>query len=367
MKMTIRPILTAILALALPVLARAQVRTDGKAAEIDGVVKFDRTICDFGDVTVGQGALSCSFKVTNISDSPVVIYNVVSSCGCTDVKWTREPLRAGAAGTIDATYSNDEGPYPFDKTLTVYISGIRKPVILRLRGTAHAKKMPLSELYPVRRGFLGIKSDDIKLGNLSQGSQRSDAVKVANLGQSPMRVQFADVTEGMQISVAPNPIPAGQTATMSFIVTADRTKWGKNYYYASPVVNGRKYSPLGIWTFTKEDFSGWTDDQVADGAKPMLETSSFDFGKRRRGEKFSATFKVRNLGGATLKIYKADPELASVIPETFRDIPSGKEGIIRFNVDSSTLPAGEVSILVILTTNSPLRPIVNLHINGTLI
>ena len=296
--MTIRHFLTAILAFSISVVSLAQVKTDGKATDIDGVVRIDRTIWDFGDVTVGQGPLSCTFKVTNISDSPAVIYNVVSSCGCTDVKWTREPLRPGASGTIDATYSNDEGPYPFDKNLTVYISGVKKPVILRLRGTVHSRKMPLSELYPVRRGFLGLKSDDIKLGNLSQGSQRSDAVKVANLGQSPLNVQFSDVTEGMKISVSPNPVPAGQTATMSFIVTADRSKWGKNYYYATPVLNGRKYSPVGIWAFTKEDFSGWTDEQTADGPKPMLETSSFDFGKRRVGDRFTATFKVRNLGGS---------------------------------------------------------------------
>ena len=171
--MTIRHFLTAILAFSISVVSLAQVKTDGKATDIDGVVRIDRTIWDFGDVTVEQGPLSCTFKVTNISDSPAVIYNVVSSCGCTDVKWTREPLRPGASGTIDATYSNDEGPYPFDKNLTVYISGVKKPVILRLRGTAHSRKMPLSELYPVRRGFLGLKSDDIKLGNLSQGSIRA--------------------------------------------------------------------------------------------------------------------------------------------------------------------------------------------------
>ena len=367
MKMTIRHTLTAILAFFLAVLAQAQVKTDGKASEIDGVVRFDRTIWDFGDVTTGQGALNCSFKVTNISDSPAVIYNVVSSCGCTDVKWTREPLRPGASGTIDATYANEDGPYPFDKTLTVYISGVKKPVILRLRGIAHAKKLTMEDLYPVRRGSLGFKTDDIKLGNLSQGSQRSDAVKVANLGQTPVNVEFKDVTEGLQISIAPNPVPAGQIATMTFIVTTDRSKWGKNYYYASPVVDGRKYSPLGIWAFTKEDFSNWTEDQKADGAKPMFDTSSKDFGTRRKGEKFDVVFKVKNLGGAQLKIYKADPETAAVTPEPFRAVSSGKEGLLKFNVDSSTLLSGETDILVILTTNSPLRPIVNIHITGTII
>ena len=227
--------------------------------------------------------------------------------------------------------------------------------------------MTREDLFPVRRGSLGFKKDNIKLGNLSQGSQRSDAVEVTNFGQTPVKVEFADVTEGMQISVSPNPIPAGQTATMTFIVTADRSRWGKNYYYASPVVDGRKYSPLGIWAFTREDFSGWTEEQKADGPKPMFEASSVDFGNRRKGDKFEVAFKVKNLGGAQFKIYKADPENAAVTPETFRAVSSGKEGILKFNVDSSSLPAGEVDILIILTTNSPLRPIVNIHISGTII
>lgn len=117
----------------------AQVKTDGKSTDIDGVVRFDKTIHDFGDVTLGQGALNCAFTATNISDKPIVIYNVVSSCGCTGVKWTREPVLPGKSGKISATYSNDEGPYPFDKTLTVYISNVKKPVVLRLRGIAHEK------------------------------------------------------------------------------------------------------------------------------------------------------------------------------------------------------------------------------------
>ena len=36
---------------------------------------------------------------------------------------------------ITATYSNDEGTGTFDKTLTVYTSAQKKPIILHLKGT----------------------------------------------------------------------------------------------------------------------------------------------------------------------------------------------------------------------------------------
>jgi len=100
---------------------------------------FDKSVHDFGKVTMQDGALSCSFTVTNTGDDVLFIKMVNSSCGCTDVKWTRTAIEPGKTGTIDATYSNDEGPYPFDKTLTVYTTVSNKPTVLHLRGVVRKK------------------------------------------------------------------------------------------------------------------------------------------------------------------------------------------------------------------------------------
>lgn len=97
-------------------------------------LNFDKTVHDFGQVSQNAGPLTCTFTVTNSSDEPLTIFAVVSSCGCTEVKWTRETIAAGGKGSVTATYSNDEGPTYFDKTLTVYTSAQKKPVILHLKG-----------------------------------------------------------------------------------------------------------------------------------------------------------------------------------------------------------------------------------------
>ena len=103
------------------------------------LVSFDKTVHDFGTVTLKDGTLSCTFTLANNSEEDICIYAVVSSCGCTGVKWTRTAISPGASGIIEATYSNDEGPYPFDKTLTVYISGEKKPTVLHIRGVVKKK------------------------------------------------------------------------------------------------------------------------------------------------------------------------------------------------------------------------------------
>ena len=360
-----------------------------------GIVRFDKTVHDFGDILVSDGPVSATFTAENVSGSNMVIYNVVSSCGCTDVTWTREPVKPGESGKVKATYKNDEGGYPFDKTLTVYVSGLKQPVILRLRGESHAKKLALKELYPVRFGNLAFKSADIKGGNMSQGQQKSGEILVANLGKKPIDVKFKDVSPGLSLKLSQNPVPAGAIAKLAYTVTSDRNHWGKNYYYATPLVDGVSYkavvsqtqdpkkeagtealladpNPLlgagkpsiGIFTITKEDFSSWTKAQRDAASNPVANESTFSFGKVKSGAKVNASFVISNKGKSALKVYKVDSESSKLKPSAFPDLAPGGKYNFKCTLDTSGLPKGECLIVVTLTTNSPLRPIVNLFVTG---
>ncbi|MGM9764590.1 MAG: DUF1573 domain-containing protein [Candidatus Cryptobacteroides sp.] len=348
------------------------------AQEKFGDWEFDSTVHDFGNVMLSDGPLSYSFTVKNTGPAAAVIYQVGSSCGCTDVRWTKEPIRPGATGSISFTYSNDEGPYPFEKTLTVYLSGHKKPVILKFRGVAHEKQKSLEEMFPVRYGSLALRSADIKCGNMEQKGSRSDVIKVGNLSDKPVKVTFTDVTPELSLKVKPNPVPARGTAEISYTVKASREKWGKNYYYATPLINGTSFKAtgeglpswaatdgkIGIWAFTKEFFGELSDEQKSKAARPMMEESTFSFMKIKKGETVHAEFTMENQGREPLKVYKLDAD-APAYSHSF--IPVAKPGEkIRFrvHVDTSYLPAGETLVVVTLTTNSPLRPIVNIFITG---
>ena len=141
---------------------------------ISEIVEFDSLVHNFGDVTVDDGALSCTFTMKNISSKPVVIYNVTTSCGCTGVTWTKEPVKPGQTATISASYTNDEGPYPFEKTLTVFISDIQKPVLLRLRGNVHERQKAPEEIYSERFGAIGFRKTVFSCGNIDTGHVKSE-------------------------------------------------------------------------------------------------------------------------------------------------------------------------------------------------
>ncbi len=368
----------------------------GKDNTFEGIVRMDKTSHDFGDIMVSDGPVTATFKATNVSDKPLLIYNVVTSCGCTSVEWTRKPIAPGQDGAIKATFKNDEKGYPFDKSLTVYFSGMKRPVILRLRGVSHDRKFTLEEVYTTRFGDLAFKKVDIKGGNMSQGQQKSGEIVVANLGRKPLSLGFADVSQGLSLKVSPNPVPANSTAKVSYTVTADRQHWGKNYYYATPLVDGRQYkavvrpssesepvaagaeavvadpnpelgagkSRIGIFTFTKENFSVLTDKEREAGANPIADESTFSFGKVKAGGKVDCEFVFTNKGKSPFRIYKVDSESSRVSARPFPDVPAGGKGALKVTFDTKGFPAGECLIVLTLTTNSPLRPIINLYLTG---
>jgi len=101
---------------------------------IGGRAEFDKTVHDFGKFSVKDGVQNCVFTITNKGDEPLTILSAIPSCGCTGVSWTRESLKTGEKGTISVNYKNEDGPYPFDKTVIVYLSNIKKPIILHLKG-----------------------------------------------------------------------------------------------------------------------------------------------------------------------------------------------------------------------------------------
>ena len=334
-------------------------------SQFGGLVEFDKTVHDFGDVLTTDGPLSCNFTVSNISAKPVNILTVVSSCGCTDVTWTREAIDPGKAGKISATFQNEDGPFPFDKTLTVYLAEYKQPVILRLRGNVREKALPVKQAYTVKRGSLGFKEEEITGGNMSQGQQKSGEFTVANIGDSPISVSFKDVSKFMRISISPSSIPAGGTAKVSFTIDSDRSLWGKNYYWFTPVVNGRSYQKMGVWAVTKEDFTDWTREQRANGSNLLFKSNTFSFKPQAAGKAVQAEFDVSNVGKSDLIIYKVDTDNPkAVLLEDPPVLKAGQTGKLKLTLDTKGMPKGEVLIIVSLTTNSPLRPLVNLFITG---
>lgn len=330
------------------------------------VLKFNETVHDFGQVLLGSGPVSCTFTATNVGNKPVTIQSVTTSCGCTNVKWDHKEIAPGSTANVSASYSNDEGAWPFDKTLTVTVSGQAKPVILHLRGVSQKQILPDSEIYTFVIGEnVGLASLEQKSLSVEQGSSKGDQTTIANMGSKPVKVTFDELSDGLSLEVKPNPVPAHAHATLYYTVSARANLWGKNLYYATPVVAGRKSSSrIVVPAFTSTAFSNLTKEQKAKGSRPIVAESTYSFGHKKAGAVISASFEIENKGAETLKIYKADSDAAGFIASAVPDTAPGRKSSFKFILDTKNLPKGEALVVINLTTNSAMRPIVTLFIAG---
>lgn len=89
-------------------------------------IKFDNASYDFGDITQGD-KVAYTFEFTNDGDQPVVISNVLTTCGCTASSWPREPIVPGASNKIDVTFNSAGKIGHQNKVITIMSNATNNP------------------------------------------------------------------------------------------------------------------------------------------------------------------------------------------------------------------------------------------------
>ena len=327
-------------------------------------IEFNQKVHNFGKISVNDGARHCSFEFRNTSDKPVVINNIISSCGCTEPVWPKKPIMPGESGKVEVTYLNDQGPYPFDKALTVYTSASTKPIILRITGLAYENERSLKEMFPASIGVLGVKKEIVRGGQIAQGNSKSGNFQMANISNKSVTVKFADITPGLEISVEPQAIPAGEVAEVTYTInTAAKENWGSTAYTANVLCNGVKAAnPIKVECMIIDNFSRLTKEERAKGSMVLAVNSSYNFGTISKGKPVTATFQLRNTGQSPLVLHKIDAP-ANVKVTSPTKIAPGEKFTFTAKIETSACK-GEEIITITLITNSPNRPLVNLFVTG---
>lgn len=102
------------------------------AQKPDDVIKLNTDTYDFGKIKQGV-PVTTYFEVTNISDRPVVIENVMPSCGCTTPEWSKGPIPPHTTAKIKVGY-NAAAVMPFKKDVNIKLAGIPETKLIRITG-----------------------------------------------------------------------------------------------------------------------------------------------------------------------------------------------------------------------------------------
>jgi len=109
----------------------------GKKAQIT----FEKKVHNFGKIPF-NGDASYTFTFTNTGNQPLIMYEVISTCGCTKPTWSDKPYRPGEEGTIMVSYITDDPDNvgSFTKWIFVHSNATEQAVKLKINGTLLEKK-----------------------------------------------------------------------------------------------------------------------------------------------------------------------------------------------------------------------------------
>jgi hypothetical protein len=95
-------------------------------------IEFDKISVDYGTLAVGTVKTGV-FNYTNVGNKPLVLFDVIVSCDCTEVEWQKEPVMPGKTGAIKAVYTAKTAGV-IAKQITVQSNAQTDRVKLQLKG-----------------------------------------------------------------------------------------------------------------------------------------------------------------------------------------------------------------------------------------
>lgn len=81
-------------------------------------ITFEQSNHNFGDIIQGQ-KVEYEFKFKNTGNAPLILQNVLTTCGCTVPAWPKEPVNPSAEGIIRVVFDSTSKLGRQNKLITI--------------------------------------------------------------------------------------------------------------------------------------------------------------------------------------------------------------------------------------------------------
>jgi hypothetical protein len=95
----------------------AQQSSDADSASF-AQISFETTVHNFGDVNQNE-KVEQIFKFKNTGTAPLILQNVLTTCGCTVPEWPKEPVAPGAEGELKVIFDSTAKIGRQNKVITI--------------------------------------------------------------------------------------------------------------------------------------------------------------------------------------------------------------------------------------------------------
>jgi hypothetical protein len=328
---------------------------------------FRETLHDFGTIKEADGSVKYRFNFVNQGKTPAIIQSVKPSCGCTTPAWSKDPVAPGEAGFIEALFNPANRPGPFLKTLLVTTNVHPNTVTLKIKGSVLPVANTPAEEFPLVLGNLRAKRKTLYFGRITNYGPLTREFEIYNQSQDSLVIDSVLATSVMEVSVQPKVLQPEEKGKI--IITYDPRKKKDLGYMTDNITLVTNDSLMVNKSFDvvaniEEYFPVLSEDEIEIAPKIVFESTNFDFGTAKDGNKLTTSFKFNNTGKSNLNIRKANSNCdCTIVKSSKKDLKPGESGEIQVTFDTSGR-TGNQSKFITVYTNDPVEPIKKLVIKA---
>ena len=326
---------------------------------------------DFGTFKEEAGRQTFDFIVTNTGTEPLMIQNVVASCGCTTPEWTKQPIPAGAKGKVTAIYDPKDRPGQFNKTLSVYTNTKPEVLVLVIKGEVIPHEKTVEELFTfsVGNGAVRFESNHLAFTNIKKTEKKMRVMQLINTSSAPVKVEFDSPQPYLTLISNPETLKPGQKGMVEG--TYDATKnagWGNVSEMVKIKLNGVIQENLYYYVSANlvEDFSSLSKEELENAPVFKVVSTTVDLGKIKGSTQNEVEFKFTNGGKSDLLIRFIRSTCGCTAVQQGNQgvgIKPGESSSIKAVFNSGTY-SGKVTKAIYVYTNDPKNSEVVLMLNA---
>lgn len=179
-------------------------------------------VVDCGQVVFNK-PVTAEFVLKNDGLKPLVINNVLKSCGCTEVDYPKTGIAAGESFVIKAVYDAKQMG-TFTKQVCLYTNAGEDPFILSMRGKVVGSVVDFAGSYDETLGVIKSDAQEVEFDDVNRGDRPVQRIHIFNPTDELLEPVVMHLPPYLHAFVSPSKIAPRHSAEISFVLDSKKLR-----------------------------------------------------------------------------------------------------------------------------------------------
>ena len=262
-------------------------------------------VVDCGQVKF-RHPVTAEFVMKNEGNKPLVIHNMLKSCGCTEVEYPKKSIAAGESFVVKAGYDAKQMG-TFNKQVCLYTNAADEPFILSMRGRVVSNVVDFAGPYNEMLGEIKSDVQEVEFDDVNRGDRPVQRIHIFNPTDQMMEPVVMHLPNYLQAQVSPSKVAPRHSAVVTLVLDSKKLrdlglKQTSIYLGERP---GDKIAPekeIVVSSVLLPAFDNMTAAKKALAPKAELSTTNLDLGSFGNRKKLKGEVLITNKGKSKLEI-----------------------------------------------------------------